>query len=94
MTLLEQLVPEGLHFMRGTRAGAVNEELQPMGSTHTGEVSEGVSHGRDSTLEQGKSEESSPEEEGATETWDDIYHNPHSPSHCTAQQGGGKKYHE
>jgi len=35
---LEQPVPEGLHPMRGTHAGAVRAELQPVGRTHVGEV--------------------------------------------------------
>jgi len=48
-------LPEGLHPVVGTHAGAVHEELQSMGRTHTGEVRGGVSHGRDLTLKQGKS---------------------------------------
>jgi len=36
--MLEQPVPEGLHPMEGTNAGAVHEELQPMGRSHIGEV--------------------------------------------------------
>ena len=52
---LERSVPEGLHPVEGTHAGAVCEELQPVGRTHVGEVHGGVSHGRDPTLEQGKS---------------------------------------
>ena len=43
--MLQQSVPEG---------------LQPMEGTHIGESWRTVSHGRDPTLEQGKSEESSP----------------------------------
>ena len=33
--MLEQ--PEGLNPVEGTHAGAVHEELQPMGRTHVGE---------------------------------------------------------
>jgi len=39
--MLEQLAPEGLHPMEGTYAGAVCEELQPLGRIHFGEA-----HGR------------------------------------------------
>jgi len=38
--MLEQRVPEGLHIMGRTHAGAVPEELQPKGRTHAGEVCE------------------------------------------------------
>jgi len=34
--MLEQSVPEGLHPVEKTHAGAVLEELQPMGGTHVG----------------------------------------------------------
>ncbi|GAB0183427.1 hypothetical protein GRJ2_000808000 [Grus japonensis] len=40
---LEQSAPEGLRFVEGTHAGAVHEELQPMGRTHVGEVCGGLS---------------------------------------------------
>ena len=36
--MVEQPVPGGLHTMEGTHAGAVREELQPVGRTHGGEV--------------------------------------------------------
>jgi len=36
--MLEQPVPEGLHPVEGTHAGAVCEELQTVGRTHVGEV--------------------------------------------------------
>jgi len=36
--VLEQSVPEGLHPMEGIHAGAVHEELHPVGMTHDGEV--------------------------------------------------------
>jgi len=36
--MLEQPVPEGLHAVEGTHAGACCEELQPVGRTHTGAV--------------------------------------------------------
>ncbi|GAB0187278.1 hypothetical protein GRJ2_001193100 [Grus japonensis] len=39
---LEQSVPEGLHLMEETHAGAVHEELQPVGRTHI-EVHGGLS---------------------------------------------------
>ncbi|PKU42348.1 suppression of tumorigenicity 5 protein isoform x4 [Limosa lapponica baueri] len=56
----------------GTLAGAVSEELQPMGRTHIGEIHGGLSHGRNPTLEYGKSVRSPPpEEEGAAETTGD-----------------------
>ncbi|GAB0179066.1 zinc finger and BTB domain-containing protein 5 [Grus japonensis] len=49
--------------------GAVGEELQPVGRTHVGEVWEGLSPMRDTSLEQGQSVRSPPpEEEGAAET--------------------------
>jgi len=41
--MLEQPVPEGLHPMEGTHAGAAHEELQPVGMTHVGEVHGGLS---------------------------------------------------
>ena len=41
--MLEQSVPEGLQPGEGTLAGAVCEELQPMGRTHVGEVHGGLS---------------------------------------------------
>ena len=40
---LEQSAPEGLHAVEGTHAGAVCEQLQPMGRTHVGEVCGGLS---------------------------------------------------
>ena len=40
--MLEQCAPEGLHTMERTHAGAVCEELQPVGMTHVGEVHEGL----------------------------------------------------
>jgi len=36
--MLEQSVPEGLHPVERTHAGAGREELQPVGRTHFGEV--------------------------------------------------------
>jgi len=36
--MLEQPVPEELHLMGRSRAGAVHEELQPVERTHTAEV--------------------------------------------------------
>ena len=42
-TTLEQSVPEGLQLVEGTHAGAVHEELQPMGRTYVGEVLGGLS---------------------------------------------------
>jgi len=41
--MLEQPVPEGLHPVEGTQAGAVCEELQPVGRTHVREVHGGLS---------------------------------------------------
>ena len=64
--MLEQSVPEGLHPVEGhmTHAGAVHEELQPMGRTHFGEVCGGLSPmGR--SPQAGAGEEC--EEEGVTE---------------------------
>jgi len=53
---LEQPIPEGLHPMEGTHAGAVNKDLQPMGRTpHWDSWWRTVSRGRDPTLEQGRS---------------------------------------
>jgi len=47
--------------MEGTHAGAVCEELQPLGRTHVGEVCGELSPMRGTfTLEQGMCEESSP----------------------------------
>ena len=67
--MLEQSVPEGLHAMEGTHAGAVCEELQPAGRTHVGEVGGELSPVEDPTLEQGKGVRSPPpEEEGVAET--------------------------
>jgi len=39
---LEPSVPEGLYAVVGTHAGAVCEELQPMGKTQVGAVHEGL----------------------------------------------------
>jgi len=50
--------------MGRTHAGAVWEELQPVGRTHTGEACGELSH----TGEGAECEESSPEEEGVAET--------------------------
>ena len=36
--MLEQPVPEGLHPMGRTHAGACREELQPVGRNHVAEV--------------------------------------------------------
>jgi len=36
--MLEQPVPEGLHPVERSHAGAVREELQSVGRTHIGEV--------------------------------------------------------
>ncbi|OPJ76498.1 hypothetical protein AV530_016170 [Patagioenas fasciata monilis] len=64
---LEQSVPEGLHPVEGT-AGAVNEELQPVGGTHVSEV-----HGELSPVggtphwSRGRVRSPPPEEEGAEE---------------------------
>ena len=41
--MLEQSVPEGLHPVERTHAGASCVELEPMGRTHVGEVCEGLS---------------------------------------------------
>ena len=41
--MLGQSVPEGLHPVEGTHAGAVCEELQLIGRTHVGEVHGGLS---------------------------------------------------
>ncbi|KAK4826394.1 hypothetical protein QYF61_008065 [Mycteria americana] len=41
--MLEQSVPEGLHPMKRTHAGAVRGELQPVGRTHAGEAHGGLS---------------------------------------------------
>jgi len=56
--------------MAGTHAGAVHEELQPVGKTHIGEVCGELSLVRGTfTLEQRQSARSPPpEEEGAAET--------------------------
>ena len=61
---------EGLQPAAGTHAGAVWEELQPVGRTHVGETLwRTVSRDREPTPEQGKSVSSPPpEEEGAAET--------------------------
>ena len=40
--ILEQSISEGVHPVERIRAGAVYEELQHMGRTHTGEVHEGL----------------------------------------------------
>jgi len=66
--MLEQSVPEGLHPIKRTHAGAVREEQQPVGRIHIGEVHGRLSE-RDPTLQQGQNVKSSPpEEEGETET--------------------------
>jgi len=49
--MLEQSVPEGLHPVKGTHAGAAIEELQPMGRTYAGAVREGL-YPMGGTLEQ------------------------------------------
>ena len=56
--------------MEGTHAGAIQEELQPVGRTHVGEVCGELSPVRGTfTLELGQSVRSLPaEEEGAAET--------------------------
>ena len=56
--------------MEGTHAGAVCEELHPVGRTHVAEVHRGLSPMmRDPMLEQGKSVRSpAPEEDEAAET--------------------------
>jgi len=56
--------------MEGTHAGAVREELQPMGRTHVGEVFGELSPMKGTfSLEQGQSVSSlPPEEEEVTET--------------------------
>ena len=55
--------------MKGNHAGAVNEELQPVGRTHGGSSRRTVSRERDLTLEQGMRVMSPPpEEEGTAET--------------------------
>ena len=77
---LEQSVPEGLHHVEGTHAGAVCEELQPVGRTH-GEVQEVPMEGL-----------SPSEEEGAAETMcDELTATPipYSPAHCWG--GGGRE---
>jgi len=68
--MLEQPVPEGLHLVGRTHAGAAHEELQPMERTHVGEVYGELSPVRRTfTLEQGKSVRSSPPAgQGAAET--------------------------
>jgi len=81
---VEQPVPEGLHPMEGTHAGAVHEELQLVGRTHIGEVCDELSPTRGTfMLELGKSVRSPPhEEEGAAETMCDeltITPIPHPP---------------
>jgi len=67
---LEQPVPEGLHPVEGTHAGAVQAGLHSVGRTHVGEVFGELSPVRGTfTVEQGKSVRSlPPEEEGAVET--------------------------
>jgi len=77
-----------------TLAGAVREELQPMGRTHVGEVYGELSPARGTfKLEQRKSVRSlSSEEEGATETVCDeltIIPIPHPPALLGA--GGGRE---
>jgi len=58
---LEQPIPEGLHPVGRTHAGAVHEELQLVGRTHFGEVCGELSPVRGTfTLEQGKSVRSPP----------------------------------
>jgi len=76
----------------GTHAGAVCEELQPVGRTHVGEVCGELSPVRGTfTLEQGKSVRSPPPEgEGAAETRCDeltVSPIPHPP----APLGGGRR---
>ena len=68
--MLEQPVPEGLHPVERSHAGAVREELQSVGRTHIGEVCGELSPMRGTfTLEQGKSVRSPPlEEEAVAET--------------------------
>lgn len=39
---LEQPAPEGLHSVEGTRAGAAQEELQPVEGIYIGEVCGGL----------------------------------------------------
>ena len=47
--MLEQPVPEGLHLVGGTHAGAVHEEQQPVGRTHIGELCGELSPVRDTS---------------------------------------------
>jgi len=96
---LEQPVPEGLHPVEGTHAGAVREELQPMGRTCIGEV-----HGEQSPvrgtfmLEQGKSVRSLPPKgQGAAETMCDeltVTSIPRPPAPLWRGEGGGTGFRE
>jgi len=59
--MLQQPVSEGLHPVEGTHAGAVCEELQPMGRTHFEEVRGELSPVIGTfTLERGKNARSPP----------------------------------
>jgi len=92
--MLEQPVPEGLHPVEGTHAGAVCEELQDTGRTDVGEVCgelwRTVFGERDLTLEQGKSVRSPPPEgQGLAETTcDELNITPIPvPLHCSGEGG-------
>jgi len=78
--------------MGRTHAGAVREELQPVGRTHIGE---GCGELRDLTLERGKSVRSPPpEEEGVAETTCDeltITPIPHPPVPLREGEEGEKR---
>jgi len=77
--------------MGWTHAGAVCEELQPVGRTHIEEVCGELSPVRRTfTLEQGQSVRSPPpEEEGAAET---AHHElTITPIHCPSEPLGGKR---
>jgi len=91
--MLEQPVPEGLHPVEGTHAGAVREELHPVRRTHIGEVCGELSPMRGTfMLDQGKSVRSLPPEgqTAAETTCDELTATPISPP-CAALWEEGEK---
>jgi len=90
---LEQPVPEGLHPVGGTHAGAVCEELQPVGKdSQRRSLWRTVSHERDLTLEQGQRVRSPPpEEEGEAEAACDELTTTPIPCPPAPLGGGGRE---
>lgn len=87
--MLEWSVPEGLHPLEDTLAGAISEEeLQPTGKTHC--------CGRGPMMEQGEDVRNPlPEEEQEVETMcDELTASPILLSSCTTQEGGGREISE